>query len=184
MVKIGLTGNIASGKSEVEKIFLKKGFIVVDLDKISHQLLENNDEVRMSVLNEFNTLNRIELAKIVFSDLNKKKILEDIIYPKLKEYIINLFKINNDKRVVVVSGALIYEAGFDVLFDKIIFVDANKDLRLKRLMKRNNLDKETALKRIDCQNDDNKTKADIIIENNSDIKDLNTKINNIISLLF
>lgn len=184
MIKIGLTGNIASGKSEVEKIFLKKGFIVVDLDKISHQLLENNDEVKMSVLNEFNTLNRIELAKIVFGDLNKKKILEDIIYPKLKEYIINLFKINNDKRVVVVSGALIYEAGFDVLFDKIIFVDANKDLRLKRLMKRNNLDKETALKRIDCQNDDNKTKADIIIENNSDIKDLNTKINNIISLLF
>ena len=74
MVKIGLTGNIASGKSEVENLFLKKGFIVVDLDKISHQLLENNDEVRMSVLNEFNTLNRIELAKIVFSDLNKKKI--------------------------------------------------------------------------------------------------------------
>ena len=183
MVKIGLTGNIASGKSEVENLFLKKGFIVVDLDKISHQLLENNDEVRMSVLNEFNTLNRIELAKIVFSDLNKKKILEDIIYPKLKEYILDVFKINNDKRVVV-SGALIYEAGFDVLFDKIIFVDANKDLRLKRLMKRNNLDKETALKRINCQNDDNKTKADIIIENNSDIKDLNTKINNIIALLF
>ena len=51
-------------------------------------------------------------------------------------------------------------------------------------MKRNNLDKETALKRINCQNDDNKTKADIIIENNSDIKDLNTKINNIIALLF
>ena len=142
MIKIGLTGNIASGKSEVEKIFLKKGFIVVDLDKISHQLLENNDEVKMSILNKFNTLNRIELAKIVFGDLNKKKILEDIIYPKLKEYIINLFKINNDKRVVVVSGALIYEAGFNELFDKIIFVDANKDLRLKRLMKRNNLDKE------------------------------------------
>ena len=184
MIKIGLTGNIASGKSEVEKIFLKKGFIVVDLDKISHQLLENNDEVKMSVLNKFNTLNRIELAKIVFGDLNKKKILEDIIYPKLKEYIINLFKINNDKRVVIISGALIYEAGFNELFDKIIFVDANKDLRLKRLMKRNNLDKETALKRINCQNDDNKTKADIIIENNSDIKDLNTKINNIIALLF
>lgn len=184
MIKIGLTGNIASGKSEVENLFLKKDFIVVDLDKISHQLLENNDEVRMSVLNEFNTLNRIELAKIVFSDLNKKKNLEDIIYPKLKEYILDVFKINKDEKAVIISGALIYEAGFNELFDKIIFVDANKDLRLKRLMKRNNLDKETALKRINCQNDDNKTKADIIIENNSDIKDLNTKINNIISLLF
>ena len=134
MIKIGLTCNIASGKSEVENIFLKKGFIVVDLDKISHQLLENDDEVKNKVLDEFKTLDRAELAKIVFSDLNKQKILEDIIYPKLKEYIIKCFKINEDKKALIISGALIYEAGFSSLFDKIIFVDAKKELRLKRLM--------------------------------------------------
>ena len=184
MIKIGLTGNIASGKTEVEKIFQKKGFIVVDLDKISHQLLENDDEVKNKVLDEFKTLDRAELAKIVFGDLNKKKILEDIIYPKLKEYIIKCFKINEDKKALIISGALIYEAGFSSLFDKIIFVDAKKELRLKRLMKRNNLDKNTAYKRINCQNDDSKIKADIIIENNSDISTLNNRLDCIISSLF
>ena len=184
MIKIGLTGNIASGKSEVENILLKKGFVVVDLDKISHQLLEKDDEIKKKILGEFETLKRTELAKIVFNDLNKKKILENIIYPKLKEYIINIFKINKDKKAVIVSGALIYEAGFQDLFDKIIFIDSKKELRLSRLMKRNNIDKNTALQRINCQNDKNKTKADVIIENNSDIATLNNKIDNAIALLF
>ncbi len=184
MIKIGLTGNIASGKTEVEKIFQKKGFIVVDLDKISHQLLEKDDEIKNRVLDVFKTLKRDELAKIVFSDLNKKKILEDIIYPKLKEYVIKCFKINENKKAVIISGALLYEAGFSSLFDKIIFVDAKKELRLERLMKRNNIDKNAAYKRMDCQNDKNKIKADIIIENNSDFNALNDSIDNIIAMLF
>ncbi len=183
MIKIGLTGNIASGKSEVENILLKKGFIVVDLDKVSHQLLKNNTVVQSEVLKEFKTSDRNELAKIVFSDLDKKKKLENIIYPKLKEYIINTFEINKDKKAVIISGALIYEAGFDGLFDKIIYIDAKKEIRLKRLMKRNKTDEKTALKRMNCQND-NKLKADIIIENNSDFENLNNKVNALIASFF
>ncbi len=183
MIKIGLTGNIASGKSEVENILFKKGYLVVDLDKISHQLLEEDNEVKNKILAEFKTLKRNELAKIVFSDLDKKKKLENIIYPKLKEYIVNYFEINKDKKAVIVSGALIYEAGFDGLFDKIIFVDAKKEIRLNRLMQRNNMDRKTALKRMNCQND-NKIKADIIIENNDDINTLNKSVDEVIAMLF
>ena len=67
-----------------------------------------------------------------------------------------------------------YEAGFDKLFDKIIYVDAKKDIRLDRLMKRNSLSKEDALLRIESQKD-NKNKADFVIDNNDSVENQGDK---------
>ena len=72
-----------------------------------------------------------------------------------------------------------YEAGFDKLFDKIIYVDAKKDIRLDRLMKRNSLSKEDALLRIESQKD-NKNKADFVIDNNDSVENLEIKVNSIL----
>jgi dephospho-CoA kinase len=166
MIKLGLTGNICSGKSEVEKIIENKGLKVIDLDKISHKLLENNSEI----YEHFKTLNRKEIAQIVFSDIKEKKFLENIIHPLLYDFILDEFK--KDYDIIVISGALIYEAEFDKLFDKIIFVDAPYEIRLQRLIKRNNLSMDESKKRLNCQNDSNKSKADFIIENNGSIEEL------------
>ena len=83
--------------------------------------------------------------------------------------------------MIFISGALIYEAGFDYLFDKIIFVDCDKNLRLKRLMKRNNMEENEAKNLINIQNDLNKTKADYIIKNDGDLDSLREKIQKIIN---
>jgi len=174
MIKLGLTGNIASGKSQVEKILKSKGYKVFDLDIISHQLLENNNRI----YEHFKTSDRKEIAKIVFSDINEKKFLESVLHPLLYDFILKEFKKDYDK--IVVSGALLYEAGFDKLFDKMIFIDAPFDLRLERLIKRNNLSKEEALKRMECQNDKNKYKADYIIENCSTLEALKQAIDEIL----
>lgn len=177
MIKLGLTGNIASGKSEVEKILQNSGFKVIDLDKVSHKFLENNSEI----FNHFKTLDRKKIADIVFGDIEEKKYLENILHPMLYNFILEEFK--KDYNKIVISGALLYEAGFDKLFDKIIFVDAPYNLRLERLIKRNNLSESEARKRLDCQTDKYKNCADYTIENIGNIEELEKSINLILSNL-
>ncbi len=178
MIKIAVTGNIASGKSAAEKIIEKSGYPVYDLDKISHMLLES--KCRDKILKEFGTIERNELANIVFSNKNELLKLENIIYPELKKEISEIFGKNKEKNAVFISGALIIDKGFDKLFDKIIFIDADYNLRLQRLIKRNNYTLEEAKKRIDAQNDKNKYSADFIIENNGNIDELNKKISEVL----
>lgn len=153
MLKIAITGNIASGKSEVEKI-IAKYYPVYDADKIAHKFLGNID--------------RRALGEKVFSDPVARKQLEDYIHPKVKAEILDIFDKCKDKYVFV-SIPLLFETGFDKLFDKIIFVQCNDDLRLERLMKRNNFTKEQALKRMNAQmpQDEKIKKSDFIINNNS-----------------
>lgn len=180
MKKIGITGAIASGKSEVEKI-LKEKYLVIDLDVVSHKILETN--AKKEVLAEFKTLDRKELGAIVFNSEEKRKKLEEIIYPKLKEFILDVFKNNENEEFIFISGALLYEAGFFDLFDKTIFVDAPPEIRLKRLQKRNNLDEVEAKKRIDIQRNIGKVFSDFVIENNTSIDELRKKVRSLILLL-
>ncbi len=178
MLKVGISGKIASGKSEVENILQTLGYKVFDLDKMSHNLLENDEKIKTQILAEFNTLERKELGKIVFGNKEKKQKLENIIHPKLKEIILEIFEQNKEEKAVFVSGALLFKSGFDKLFDKTIFIDANENLRLERLVKRNNLSLEDAKLRINLQDDN--YQADFIIENNLDIPNLKIEIDKLL----
>ena len=183
MIKVGLTGKIASGKTQVENILQKNGFVVFDQELISHDLLENDFETKKQILNKFNTTNRKELAKIVFNNENQLKELEQIIHPKLIETIFKLFENYQKENIIFVSGALLFESKFNKFFDKIIFIDAPFDLRLERLIKRNNYTKQEALLRMQAQKEDNKNKADFIIENTNDLNILEKNILTITSKL-
>ena len=178
MLKIAITGNIASGKSTVEKIIENNGYKVYDTDKIAHKILENSEEVKKA----FKTVDRKEIAKIVFSSPEKLKLLESIIHPKVKEEILKIF--NSEEKLVFISIPQLFEAGFDTLFNKIIYVTANRALRLERLIKRNNLTIEEAEIRINAQVDTNKIeKSDYIIENNTDLADLQNKVKEVLELI-
>ena len=166
MLKIAITGNIASGKSEVEKI-IAQDFPVYDADKIAHKFLGNVD--------------RRALGEKVFSDPVTRKKLEDYIHPKVKDEILKIFSESQDK-CVFVSIPLLFETGFDKLFDKIIFVQCDNKLRLERLMKRNNFTKEQALKRMNAQmpQDEKINKSDFVIHNNSTKEELAEQVNELL----
>ncbi len=182
MIKIGITGNIASGKSQAQKIISSLGYKVFDLDMTVHELFEKNEEVQNKIIEKFKTTDRKKIAEIVFSDVVKKCELENIIHPELKKYIQKVFFEYKDEKAVFVSGATIFEAGFENFFDKILLIEAEKELKIERLKKRNNLNDFEANLRLNSQND-NVNKTRYVIYNNTTLDDLEKNIKNILKIM-
>lgn len=183
---IVITGGIATGKSTVSKIFEEFGYIVVDADKIAHKELENSkDEIvkvfGKSVLKD-KKIDRKKLGSIVFGDSGSKKKLEEILHPKIRKTIEKSIQtLQKDGKKYIVDIPLYFESG-EYKADKVILVYAPKDVQLKRVMQRDKLTKEEALKRIESQMDIEKKRdmADIVIDNTNDIKQLKDEVKNAI----
>jgi dephospho-CoA kinase len=108
--------------------------------------------------------------------------LESIIHPQVKDKLQEIF--NEDYDIVFVSVPQLFEAGFETLFDKTIYITADSEIRKKRLMERNSLTSEEAQIRINAQDEaDKKDKCDFVIENNGNIEELKTKVKNLLSIL-
>ena len=185
VTKVAISGNIASGKSQVEKILVDLGFKVYDSDKIAHDVLNDITEFYGYDVFTNGKIDRKKLGKLVFSNLDVKLKLEKLTHPKIKEEIIRIFEENKDEKYIFVSVPLLYEAGFEKIFDKVIFISVDEGLQLKRLMKRNNLSKKDALARINSQQPQKEKilKADFVIENNKTIDDLKIAVELVINSL-
>lgn len=156
-MNIGITGSIACGKSTVSDYLIAKGYTIIDADKLGHVALTSND-VKRKLAEKFgdeilenNEISREKLGKLVFGNDNNLKILNSIIHPKIKELILKLQEEHKDEDLVFLDIALLYEANFVDLVEKVAVVYVDEDVQLERLMTRNSLSKEEALKRIESQ---------------------------------
>lgn len=156
-MNIGITGSIACGKSTVSDYLKEKGYTIIDADKLGHVALTSED-VKRRLSETFganilvnNEINREVLGKLVFGNDNNLKKLNNIIHPKIKELILKLQEEHKNEDLVFLDIALLYEANFVDLVEKVVVVYVDDDVQLERLMTRNSLSKEESLKRIESQ---------------------------------
>lgn len=187
MLKFAIVGNIASGKSTAENFLIEKGFKVFDTDKLSHKILEEFSNKIIEEFQEFdileeNKISRKKLGNFIFQNKDLKTKLENIIYPKLKEKLLEIFEENKEEKFIFISIPLLFEVNWQDLFDKILFIQTNDDIRLQRLMERNSFTKKKALERISAQiPQENKIKmSDFIICNNGTRKELQNQLESFI----
>lgn len=161
MLRYGLTGGIASGKSTVAALLRESGFAVLEADRIAHQVMEPGqpayDEVVAifgeKILGAEKRVDRSRLAAIVFNDREKLNQLNGIIHPRVEEEVVRQFAEleKNGKYVAAfVEAALVFEAGLHKLLDGVVVAWCVPEQQIARLMKRG-LSEAEALKRMAMQ---------------------------------
>ena len=190
-MNIGITGSIACGKSTVSDYLIDKGYTIIDADKLGHVAL-TSDDVKRKLAEKFsdeilenNEISREKLGKLVFGNDDNLKILNSIIHPKIKELILKLQEEHKDEDLVFLDIALLYEANFIDLVEKVAVVYVDEDVQLERLMTRNSLSKEEAVKRIESQMSprEKASLGDFVINNSYSKEDTFQQIDEIIEKL-
>ena len=190
-IKIGITGSIASGKSEVTKYLKTKKYLVIDSDEISRKLMDEKKVINQVVENFGkdllinNKIDRKKLAAIIFNDENKKELLNSIIHPLVKNKILKQIDEHATEDLIFIDVPLLFEAKFTDLVDYIIVVNVDENTQIERLMKRDNIDKEYAIKKINSQMPlSEKCKmANFIIDNSLDLCYTYKQIDEIVNIL-
>ena len=185
--KIGLTGGIASGKTTVSDCFKKLGTQVIDADVISHEVTEPSGSAFEVILSEFGSeildekglINRKKMRAIIFNDPSQKKILENIIHPKVRDEMFQ--RINkSDDHYLIVSVPLLVETGMYQIMDRNLLVDCSEDTQIERLMHRDKitLNEARAILKNQASRSDRKKIADdlIVNENNVTLIELEDKV--------
>ncbi len=187
MLKIGLTGGIASGKSTVTEWFLEQGVKVLDADKIVRDLQQPNTVLLKQLAQTFGTdvieenghLNRALLGRLIFENEEAKRKLNDImkplIYQKLVEGIEEAKRDN--EAMVVLDMPLLYEFEFEHLVDTVVVVHVNRLTQVKRLMQRDQIEESYAKSKINSQMslDEKRSRGDFVLTNEGSIEELKTQ---------
>jgi dephospho-CoA kinase len=162
MLRVGLTGSIAVGKSFVASVFAELGCHVLDADQTAREVVVPGSPGLDSlgkffgerIINADGTLNRQELGALVFADEQKRQQLNHILHPFIiarQDEILREWEIQDPRGIAIVDAALMIESGGYRRFDKLIVVHCRPELQLERLMLRDKLSREGALRRIDSQ---------------------------------
>ncbi len=184
-----ITGGICTGKSTVCKIFEKNGYKIVDADKIAHGLLDENSVYIEKLFGKKyikeKKVDRKRLGRLIFSNEKKRKALENLLHPKIREEIKKKSqKLESKYKKYIIDVPLFFESNA-YKADSIIVVYASKKTQIKRLMKRDNLTKYMANKRVKLQMDIERKRelADFVIDNSKDLKYLKEKVEKLIKLI-
>jgi len=177
MIKVGITGNIGSGKTHVCKVFEALGIPIYYADLEAHKIL-NSAECVQEIVSTFGDkvamknmeINRKALADIVFKDAQALKQLNQIIHPKLRKDFLLWAEKNQNAAYLMQEAAILFENGFDSTVDYTITVTAPKNTRLQRVMARDGATEEEVLNRMNHQWSDEKKEqaADTVIINDGE----------------
>ena len=140
---VGITGPTGSGKSYVSNLFKSLGAKIINADEIGHDVLIN--EAREDILNNFKTLERKEIAAIVFNNKESLEKLNSIMHPLIINRILNIIK---NETFVAIDAALLFEAGLHEYCTETIYIFASKNTRLSRIIERDKITKTHAEARI------------------------------------
>lgn len=188
-MKIGLTGSSGSGKSTASNFFKQNGFFIIDFDKISRDVYYKDGPCLKELINYFgNTiidkngeLKRKELGKIVFNNPQKLNKLNQIVRKYIIEEAEKIENKNKDKNIIY-DAPLLIEANLDKNCDYVISIICDKETQIQRIIKRDNIDRDLAIKRLQSQHPNNFyiEKSDFVIENNSTEEEYLKKLNEIL----
>ncbi|EFO7247441.1 dephospho-CoA kinase [Listeria monocytogenes] len=179
---IGLTGSVATGKSTVSNMIQQAGIPLVDADIAARKVVEPGTEGLKEIVAYFGgeilladgTLDRAKLGEIIFKDKEKREKLNEITHPRVKDYMLEARErfFRSGEELVFFDIPLLFESHLESLVDQIVVVWTTPETELKRLMERNNLTKEEALRRIESQMgiDEKARKADFVIDNNESLE--------------
>lgn len=193
---LGITGNIASGKSAVAEEFRRLGAVVVDADQLAREAVEPGSAALeqlvgvfgAAILDERGRLNRERLGDIVFADEKARQRLGDIVHPaiaELAEARLKALRRRPDIPLIVYEAPLLFEAGAQGRVDRVLVVRIDPRIQLQRLINRNGLEVEDAKKRMAAQlNQDEKLKrADYVIDNSGPWQETRVQVGELWNLL-
>jgi len=184
MKRIGITGGIGSGKSAATDYLRGKGYAVIDADEVAREaavpgepaMIRLSKEIGGEVFREDGTLDRQELARIIFSNpialMTVNEILHKDIKGRIEAHANEREKLGDS--IVFISAPLLFETGADRMADESWLVTADDEKRLKRVMDRDGLSAEEVRARMDSQmpEDEKRARADAVIENNGTLEEL------------
>lgn len=186
MVKVGLTGGIGAGKSEVSRLLASYGAVIVDADKIAREVVEPGTPGLAAVVEEFGadilasdgTLDRPKLGSIVFSDPGKLKALNAIVHPLVGARSAELEASAGPDAVVVHDVPLLTENGLAPLYDLVVVVDAASQTQLDRLVRLRGMAEDEAKSRMAAQatREQRLAVADLVIDNDGPLEALEPQV--------
>lgn len=186
---VGLTGGIASGKTAATDYLQSLGAVIVDADEESRAVTAEGGEALPVIRETFGdgvfrgdgTLDRAALGSIVFSDADKRRALENIIHPMVQRRTLNAIREAGlrGEKIVFLSVPLLFETGMDALCGETWVVCVDQETQLKRLMARDRLDRDAALRRIASQmsSEERMARAGVVIRTGRPIEQTRSELN-------
>jgi dephospho-CoA kinase len=186
MLKVGLTGGIGAGKSEVSRLLVSYGAVLIDADRIAREVVEPGTPGLAAVVEAFGpgilsadgTLDRPRLGGIVFSDPEKLATLNKIVHPLVGARSAELESTAGHDSVVIHDVPLLTENGLAALYDLVVVVDAAPETQLDRLVRLRGMTPEEARARMAAQADraQRLAVADLVIDNDGPLESLEPQV--------
>jgi dephospho-CoA kinase len=188
MLLVGLTGNIAAGKSTVAQLLSERGATIIDADILARRAVERGTAAYDKIVQRWGSpvlgpdqqLDRAALRRIVFDDHEQLEKLNEFVHPEVERQRATLVEEARERgdRIVVCDIPLLFEARLVDRFDKVILVDATRPRRLERLVHERQLPEAEAMKMIAAQMpaELKRARADFIVDNDGTIADLEKRV--------